>query len=134
MKTEDAKVIIPNNLAVPPEPHEIEAAWIIALHYHQTIEFLKPVDDYKRKTPDFIMGGAEWEMKAPEGNSKTTIGRILQRASWQSKNIVVDCRRTTLPEEVIRRTLLFELGKRQQIKKLILITKDKKVLELQWHT
>jgi hypothetical protein len=32
------------------------------------------VDDYKRKTPDIVMQGIEWEMKSPSGKSKNTIG------------------------------------------------------------
>ena len=57
MEIREAKVIIPPNLDNPPESHEVELAWILARHYGQSIEFLKPIDDYKRTTPDFVMSG-----------------------------------------------------------------------------
>jgi len=126
-----AQVIIPTNLPNPPETHEVESAWILAKHYGHIVEFLKPVDDYKRKTPDFSMSGVLWEIKSPEGNSKATIGRILKRASKQSRNIVIDCCRTIMPDETITKALRFELSKRQQIKRVVLITKNKEIVEIQ---
>ena len=131
MKTEEPKVIIPRTLIPLPKPHELEAAWILARHYKRTIELLRPIDDYKRKTADFVMDGVVWEIKAPEGNSKETIGRILKRASKQSVNIVLDCRRTALPDEIIKKKVCYELTKRRQIKRVVMIMKDKKVIEIQ---
>jgi hypothetical protein len=61
------QVIIPAGHPNPPEQHEIEAAWILARHFRTTVEFLIPIDDYKRKTPDIIMLGIEFEIKSPIG-------------------------------------------------------------------
>jgi hypothetical protein len=58
-KVNRGQVIIPAAHINSPEPHEIEAAWILARHYGCTVEFLIPVDDYKRKTPDMVMQGLE---------------------------------------------------------------------------
>ena len=125
------QVIIPANLPNPPEPHEVEVARIISKHYQQTIEFLKPIDDYKRKTPDFVMVGILWEIKSPQGKSRATIGRTLKKASKQSRNIIIDCRRMALPYEKIVSMLRFELSKRRQIKRVVLIAKNKEVVEIQ---
>ena len=57
MNKDNANVIIPINLDNPPEEIEIKIAWVVARYYNQTIEFLRPVDDYKRKTPDIVMNG-----------------------------------------------------------------------------
>ena len=57
MSKRKAKVIMPTDLPNLPEQHEVEVAWIVARHYQKTIEFLKPVDDYKRTTADFVMDG-----------------------------------------------------------------------------
>jgi len=46
------QVIVPVGHLNQPEQHEIEAASALATHYQCTIEFLIPVDDYKRKTAD----------------------------------------------------------------------------------
>ena len=131
MDNNAGQVIIPTNLSNPPAPHEVDVAWIIAKHYGQNVEFLKPIDDYKRKTPDFVMGGILWEIKSPQGKSRATIGRTLKRASKQSRNIVIDCRRMALPYDNIIRMIRFELSKRRQVKKVVLITKKKEVVEIQ---
>ena len=131
MDINSAKVIIPLNLPNPPAPHEVDVAWIIAKHYAQTVEFLKPIDDYKRKTPDFVMVGVLWEIKSPQGKSRATIGRTLKKASKQSRNVVIDCRRMAIPYEKILSMLHFELSKRRQIKKVVLIAKNKEVIEIQ---
>ena len=68
------QVIIPAGHPNPPEPHEVEVAYILARYYHVTVEFLIPVDDYKRKSADIVMLGVEWEIKSPHGASKSTIG------------------------------------------------------------
>ena len=118
------QVIIPASHPNPPEPHEIDAAWVLAHYYRCTVEFLIPVDDYMRKTADIIMLGVEWEMKSPIGNSKATIENQFRRASRQSKNIVIDTRRTTLEYDRIEKMLLLEMNKRPIIKRVILIKKS----------
>jgi len=131
MDNNSIQVVIPPNLPNPPSVNEVDVAWIMARHYQQSIEFLKPIDDYKRKTPDYVMGGVLWEIKTPQGKSRATIGRILKRASKQSRNVVIDCSFMGLPFDSIVNLLRFELGKRRQIKKVVLITKNKEVIEIQ---
>ncbi|MDR1798082.1 MAG: hypothetical protein LBR44_11750 [Clostridiales Family XIII bacterium] len=41
-KPSGANVIIPPNHPNPPEPHEEDAAWVLAHHYDCIIEFLIP--------------------------------------------------------------------------------------------
>ena len=53
-KVNPGQVIIPAGHPNPPEPHEVEAAYILARHYQETVEFLIPVDDYKRKSADVL--------------------------------------------------------------------------------
>ena len=124
------QVIIPVNHPNPPEPHEVDVAFILARHYRCTVSFLMPIDDYKRKTADIVMFGVEWEIKSPTGNSKYTIQEQFRRASKQAKNIIIDTRRTKLRYELIERSVFTELSKRPHIKKLILIDKSEKVVEI----
>ena len=77
------------------------------------------------------MLGVEWEIKCPSGKSKSTISGQFQRASKQSKNIVIDTRRTKLQYEEIEKRVLNEIKKRTTIKKVILIDKLEKVIEIQ---
>jgi hypothetical protein len=125
-----AQVIISNSIMPPPEEHEVSAAWILARHYNCSVEFLKPLDGYKRKTPDFVMMAVEWEMKSPIGRSKTTISNNLITAKLQSPNIVFDTRRTKIPDNKIERELSRFLTQRKSIYRIIMITKDKKVVEI----
>ena len=124
------QVIIPTSHPNPPEPHEIDTAWILARHFRCTIEFLTPVDDYKRKSADVVMLGVEWEIKCPDGNSKTTINTQFRRASRQSKHIVIDTRRTTLEYDRIEKSVHYEMKKRVTIKRVILINKAAAVFEV----
>ena len=124
------QVIIPVNHPNPPEQHEIDAAIVLARHYRCNVEFLIPLDDYKRKTADIIMFGVEWEMKSPTGKSKYTIQDQFKRASKQAKNIVIDSRRTKLKDDFIEKSIKIIFNKRHSIKRVILINKKQKVLEI----
>ena len=114
----------------PPLPHEIDAAWVLAYHYRSTVEFITPVDDYKRKSADIFMLGVEWEIKSPTGKSKYTIQEQFRRASKQAKHIIIDTRRTKLKYDFVEKCVVFELSKRPSIKRVILIDKKKKVVEI----
>ena len=111
------QVIIPTNHPNPPEQHEIDAAWILARHFQCTVEFLTPVDDYMRKTADIVMLGVQWEMKSPIGVSKSTIGNQFSVAKKQSRNIIIDTRRTALDYEGIVKKVMIELNRRTKTKR-----------------
>ena len=124
-------ILIPNNHPNPPELHEMDVAMILSRHYQTTVEFIVPDDDYKRKSADIIMLGVEWEIKCPIGTSKSTISGQFQRASRQSRNIIIDSRRTKLKYAEIEKRALNEVKKRTSINKVILIDKNEKVIEIQ---
>ena len=124
------QVIIPISHPNPPEPHEVDVAMILARHYQCTVEFLIPVDDYKRKTADIVMLGVAWEIKSPLGASKSTIGNQFQFATKQSRSIILDTRRTKLAYDDIVKKVLFEINKRSSIKRVVLIDKSGVVVEI----
>jgi len=64
------------------------------------------------------------------GKSKYTIQEQFRRASKQAKNIIIDTRRTKLKDEFIKKAVLFELKKRPNIKKVVIIDKLEKVIEI----
>jgi hypothetical protein len=125
------QVIIPGNHPNPPMPHEVNTALTLALHYQTTVEFLIPIDDYMRKTADVTFLGVEWELKCPVGASKSTIENQFRRGSKQSRNIIIDTRRTKLDYQIIEKKVFFELKKHPSVKKVILIDKFEKVIEIQ---
>ena len=130
-KQNPGQVIFPVNHPNPPEQHEVDVAHILARHYRTTVEFLMPIDDYKRKSADIVMLNVEWEIKCPNGKSKSTIRNQFRRASGQSKNIIIDMRRTKLKHDSIEKAVMHELFNRPYIKKVILIDKSEKIIEIQ---
>jgi len=127
------QVIIPINHPNPPLPHEVNMASVLAEHYQTVVEFIVPIDDYKRKTADIRMLGTEWELKCPTGVSKRTIEHQFRRASRQAKNIVIDTRRTKLEFDVVEKKVIFEMNARpsmRSIHRIILIDKSEKIVEI----
>jgi len=129
-KQNPAKVVIPLGRSQRPEQHELDVAYILAQHYKTTVEFIVPVDDYKRKSADILMNGVEWEIKSPTGNTKRTIETQFSRASRQAKNIILDMRRTKLPHDYIECQVLVEIQNRPKIKRVILINKSNKIIDM----
>ncbi|MDR1088444.1 MAG: hypothetical protein LBL23_04160 [Coriobacteriales bacterium] len=123
-------VIVPPNHPNPPEPHEIEAAWILARHYSTAVEFLVPIDGYGIKTPDFVMDGVLWELKSPLGKSRNTIGNQFMKASRQSRHIIIDAQRTRIDDDTIITRIRLEMVKNRKIKKVLIIKKSQKVVEI----
>ena len=129
-KVYPGQVIIPVTHPKSPEPHEVNTAWILARHYHTTVQFLVPVDDYKRKSADIVMLGVEWEMKSPLGDSKSTIENQFRRASKQARNIIIDTRRTNLADGEIEKAVIRETKRHSTVKRVILVEKSEKVVEM----
>ena len=130
-KKNRGQVIIPENHPNPPLPHEVNMASVLAQHFKTVVEFLVPIDDYKRKSADIKMLGVEWELKCPMGASKSTIENQFRRASKQSRNIIIDTRRTKLDYQTIESRVLFELKKHPSVKRVILIDNFEKIIEIQ---
>ena len=128
--TNPGQVIIPVGHPNSPKSHEVNSAFFLARHYKTTVEFILPVDDYMRKSADIVMLGVEWEIKCPIGKSKSTIRNQFRRASKQSKNIIIDLRKTKLKAKDIEKSIAFELKERPYIQKLILIYKSEKIVEM----
>ena len=125
------QVIIPVGHPNPPESHEVEAAYVLARHYQTVVEFIVPVDDYKRKSADILMKSAVWEIKSPIGKSKSTIRNQFRRASGQSRCIIIDARRTRLEDSIIEKEVQFQIKERPYIQKVIIIDKTEKIIEIQ---
>jgi hypothetical protein len=128
--TDKAKIVIPSQMKVLPEEHELRTARILSEHFNTTVEFLVEHDGFMIKTPDIKMNGVEWEMKSPAGKSVTTINKQVERALQQSNRIIIDGYRCKIEDTIIERRLKYECEHRRAIKQLLFITKDKKVLAI----
>ena len=74
------------------------------------------------------MNGIEWEIKCPIGNGKRTIEKSYHKAALQSKNIIFDLRRISLPEKLAITQLEREFNDKHTIR-LLVITKAGDLLE-----
>lgn len=93
------------------------------------IELIPPSAIKGLRMPDIMMIGVPWEIKSPEGNGKNTIKNTVQNASHQSENIIIDLRRTKIPQEQALKEIdrYFRLSKR--LRRIIIITKDEIILD-----
>jgi hypothetical protein len=114
------RIIIPAGLL--PEKHELETAGYFAA-LGKDVEFQRPSRTKGAKTPDVMIDGVLWEMKCVFGKGKRTIQTCVQRASRQSRNIIVDLRHTPLKTDYCLAVLRREFEHRVSIKRLMVITK-----------
>ncbi len=117
-----------SQLDVPPEKHEFDTAKYFA-GLGKDIVFLKPSRIPNTHTPDILMDGVEWEMKAPTGASKRTIEDNFRKAVKQSKYIIFDLRIIKVPEKQCIAQLEKEFNARHYLKKLYVIRKNGDLLE-----
>jgi len=121
------KVIIPVGLKPFPARYEISAADLLANYFNSDVEFIPRSN---QKTPDFLIKGITWELKSPTGKGKNNIERQLQSGLKQSQNIIFDSRRSKIHITKIRNELNRQFGLSKSMRKLLLIEKNKNIVEL----
>lgn len=76
-----------------------------------------------------MIKGVLWEIKCPTGNGKKTVEKQLQRAGKQSKNIILDGRRTSLGDDNIENELQKKFALVRSIKRILFIKKDGVIID-----
>ena len=128
MRDKDYSVIVPKSVFPKPSPREMSAAYILMDYFKADVRFIPRGN---QKTPDFLIKGLHWELKTPTGTGKYNIQHLLHSAIQQSKNIIVDARFSKMHISRIKNELKYHSNVTTKgIKHLILITKDKKVIEI----
>lgn len=123
------EVIIPDNIKPAPEKHEVEVAWILARNFKCIVEFLKPVAGYRMKTADIVMNGIIWEIKSPQGKSLKSTTKRQFKGLKQSRSLIIYTARTNLDDNLIIEQIKKEKTY-HRINQLIVVTKDKRVLDI----
>ena len=122
------KIIIP--VGTIPEKHELETASFFA-ELGKNVEFLPPSYSKGIYSPDVLIDGQRWEIKSPIGSSKRTIENNYRKAQMQSENVIFDLTRIEMGEKIaiekIKQQFNLRTGK---IKRIKIITKDKRILDL----
>lgn len=120
-------IIIPAEVQPGPSPKELSAARILLEYFKKDIVF---VSRKNNRTPDFLIDGLFWELKTPTGTGKYNLQHALRSASGQSDNIVIDARFSKMHINRIKSELRFQLSKANKINRLLLIDKQKAVIEI----
>ena len=114
---------------VDAKPHEESTALHLA-QFGFNVDFIMPRNTYKSKSADFLVNGAVWETKSPEGGGNSTVGRQFHEASKQADRLILDLRRIKLPADKAKRQALARFEKAVNIKRLLLITKEGRLLDI----
>lgn len=112
-----------------PDRYEMRVAFVMSEYFESDILLRKNSQSY---SPDLLVDRLNqlWEIKNIKGNGVHTIEHNLSRAKLQSDKVIVSLYRTNMtPKRAIGR-IKAELPKRREIKKLLLITKDNKVVKI----
>lgn len=128
-KVSPAKIGHIDENGVKPKKHERYTAEYLVL-YGFNVVFIVPSNAYKTKNADFLLNGSIWETKSPTGDGKNNIKRQFDDASKQADKLVLDLRRTKLPAEKAERQAKSHFQGVMNLKRLLLITKDGKVLDI----
>ena len=122
------RIYLPGAIDRPPSAPELSAATILADYFKRDVHF--EARHGNLKTADFRIGGALWELKSPLGRGKRTIQNNIRKANQQCANIVVDLRYCKINDEQAIQRVRYEVLRMTSIKKVLVITKDIRVLAI----
>ncbi len=109
--------------------HEHETIQTL-LWYFKIIELIPKSEKYGVHTADAHLDEITWELKCLKGSGKYVIANLIKKALRQSENIVVDLRRSKIPETKCIRELNKIFSERKKLKQLLVITKNEKVIDI----
>ena len=95
------------------------------------VELIPPVQRKNVRTPDVLMNGLAWEMKAPMSNGKYTIEHAFRSALKQSPNIIFDIRWSKIPQRKCIAEIERRFNDAKKAQRVLIITKNERILELQ---
>ena len=121
------KIVVDSDIRDLPKEHEFSAAIVIAEHFRTNVVFMRSAN---YKTPDFDIDGAKWELKSPMGNSSRTIENNRSTARRKSANLIIDLSRAKIHQRRAVARINFYLSQPNQFKRVLVITKAKKVIEI----
>ena len=109
------------------EPHE-DSTILYLTQFGIDVELLKPKNTPKIKNADIFIMGSVWEMKSPTSFKKSTIKENFRKASSQADRIIFDLRRVKKHADEVEKYILSLFRGKGEIRKLIIITKDGRLL------
>lgn len=107
-------------------PHEDRVAKILAMAGHN-VEFLL---ENGQKNPDILLDGIEFEIKSPKTVSTNTLEHLLKKGLRQCPNLIIDTSRTKMRDDKMRSFLVAQMRRTKQIKKMLMITKKGRIVDI----
>ena len=128
MKRKTGNISIPGDVDI--WPHEYQTAVALARAGYDVV-FIKKSNEEHEQTPDILIDGQRWEMKAPKASNARAIDRNLRRALRQSTRIIIDARRMKeLPDSVVERELRKHAREMKSIQKLVFVNHHGDVVDI----
>lgn len=129
MAKSKGKIIIEPGLNI--WPHELKTAEALA-NAGYTVKFIRKSEADYEKTPDVLIDGEPWEMKAPNGSLMKRVEKNIRRGLTQSSNIVFDSRRLkNIPDLAIERELrTCAYGRVKKLRHLIFVNRKGNVIDI----
>lgn len=120
-------IITPKGLKPTPNCYEKAVAELMAEYLQSDIEFIKRNTS---TTPDILAlkYNQIWEIKNIRGNNRNTISRNLKGIYRQSENVIITLFQTDMTINQAIGRAKDKLSKANRIKRLVLISKSKKVV------
>lgn len=110
-----------------PWKHEMHVAEILALAGHY-VEFLV---EGTLPCADIRLDGIEYEIKSPECFNPNTLEHTVRNAIKQSPNIIIDTSRMKRARDArVQKFLVNLIYRNSRIKRLLLITKQEKIIDI----
>ena len=116
-----------SGLTKPPENQEYDVAVYFSKRGLDVV-FIRPSNIKGTNSPDFVMGGKNWEIKSPIKQSQRTFDETFSKATSQSANVIYDLRRTRASDEKFFLENLLRKRVSPKIKTLLVITRDGRLL------
>ena len=110
-----------------PWPHEKRVARILVLAGHY-VEF---IPETTIKTPDIYLERTVYEIKSPTSNKLDAVERNLTRALEKCPNVIFDSSRMKVRDNQIRKELVKRRKAGKGLKKLIFITKQDEIVDIE---
>ena len=128
MKKPIGSIKIPGDVVVWPQEYRTAVALSRAGF---NVTFIKKSDEDREKTPDLLIDGQLWEMKAPKASNARAIDRNLRRALRQSRRIIIDSRRMKdLPDATVERELRKHARDMRSIERLVFANHRGEVIDI----
>lgn len=122
-------LITPIDLKPQPDRYEKAVAQLCAEKFQSDILFVKRGVS---TTPDIQVVRTKqfWEIKNIQGNGKNTIEDNLKRASKQADNVIISLLRSRMmPKQATARISYYLRRSRENLRHVILITKDLRLID-----